>query len=109
MTAAADPAPHIDPDAAEAWLDLLYSEFDDGWLTLFSVDRTNGARHVDWFPVTNYTEIAERAVERAATCDVWHGVATRREPLPYGRGCDADWSALPGHRQDFNSHRPGDP
>lgn len=107
MTAAADPAPHIDPDAAEAWLDLLYSEFDDGWLTLFSVDRTNGARHVDWFAVTNYTEVAERAVERAATCDVWHGVATRRERLPYGRGGDADCAALPGLWLDVDIAGPG--
>lgn len=78
------------------FIDTLYQHFDDGYLTLFSIDRTaNRGRHTDWFTVTD----ARKAVDAALAMsdrDVWFGVATRHQPLPDGaRGGDTDCVAIP--------------
>ena len=75
----------------------LYEHFDDGWLTLFSIDQTEDrGRHTDWFPVTDVDAIVERALQLRDR-DVWFGVATRHEPLPNeARGRDTDCVAIPG-------------
>lgn len=74
----------------------MYSYFDDGYVTLFSIDRTpNRGRHTDWFTVDDVAGITD-AAGNIADRDVWFGVATRREPLPYGaRGGDTDCLAIP--------------
>lgn len=67
------------------WLTRLY-EHCDGWLTLFSLDRTSGEQHVDWAPISEADKLAILAEERATSCCVWFGVATRKEPLGHKRG-----------------------
>jgi len=97
-----------DPEAIWAWLERLYEHFDEGeWLTLFSLDRTTGQRHVDWLDIGDYDTIAECAARRAATADVWHGVATRRARLPHGRGSANDCAHLPGLWLDVDIAGPG--
>lgn len=67
------------------WLTRLY-EGCDGYLTLFSLDRTTGEQHVDWAPIEDAHKLALLAEQRSETCCVWFGVATRREPLGHRRG-----------------------
>jgi hypothetical protein len=82
---------------ASEFLHSLYGHFDDGYLTLFSIDRTAGrCRHTDWFKVADIDALVE-AASRMDDRDVWFGVATRAQPLPNGqRGGDTDCTAIPG-------------
>ena len=80
------PDPSPDQSITAAWLHYLYDHIEDGWLTLFAIDRTTGDRHTDWFTVDQLDEAAERAIERSATCCTWFGVATRTERLVGKRG-----------------------
>lgn len=91
-------------DAAE-WLTRLYDGC-DGWLTLFSVDRTTGEQHVDWAPIADAGKLAITAEERSATCCVWFGVATRREPLGYKRGGSDDCLHVPALWVDLDVEGP---
>lgn len=85
------------------FLRSLYEHFDDGYLTLFSIDRTAGrGRHTDWFNVTDIDALIE-AAEQMTDRDVWFGVATRDQPLPNGaRGGDTDCSAIPAMWLDID-------
>jgi putative DNA primase/helicase len=89
---------HLDrtPDPAADFLAELYGSAEDGWLTLFAINPASGDRHVDWTPAVDATALAVTAAKRAGTCDVWFGVATRRQPLGARRGGDSDCHALPG-------------
>lgn len=78
------PAPSLKD--ARSWLEYLYPESTSGWLTLFAIDRTTGEKHTEWAQVTDAERLATRAVELAATCCVWFGVATRSERLGAKRG-----------------------
>lgn len=75
------PAPE---DVTLDFLDQLYRDVEGEWLTLFSLDRTTGQRYVDWAPVADIDQLATVAYERAATCCVWLGVATRKQRLGNG-------------------------
>lgn len=89
-------AEHRD-SAVVDWLSLLYDGCETGWLSLFSLDRTSGERHVDWAPVVDYDTLAAAAVAREPDCCVWLGVATRRRRLEGNqRGSAADCLELPG-------------
>lgn len=99
---AANVAPVTD---ATEWLTRLY-EGCDGWLTLFSLDRGTGEQHVDWAPVTDIEKLAAKADERAATCCVWFGVATRREPLGHRRGGAEDCLCVPALWVDLDVEGP---
>jgi hypothetical protein len=81
---------------AQDVLESLYAHFDDGYLTLFSIDRTAGrGRHTDWFKVDDITALVAAAADMGDR-DVWFGVATRQQPLPNGaRGGDTDCTAIP--------------
>ena len=78
------------------FINTLYEHFDDGYLTLFSIDRTaNRSRHTDWFTVADAREAVDAALSMNDR-DVWFGVATRKQPLPDGaRGGDTDCVAIP--------------
>ena len=80
------PDPSTDRGMAGAWLDYLYGNVEDGWLTLFSIDRTTGQSYTDWFSVDELPKAATRAIGRSSTCCVWFGVATRAERLVGKRG-----------------------
>lgn len=90
---------------ANEWLTRLYDGC-DGWLTLFSVDRTTGEQHVDWAPVEDAGKLALTAEDRAATCCVWFGVATRRENLGYKRGGADDCLSIPALWVDIDVEGP---
>jgi hypothetical protein len=88
---------------ASEFLQSLYSQFDDGYLTLFSIDRTAGrGRHTDWFKVGDIGHLVD-AASRMDDRDVWFGVATRAQPLPHGaRGGDTDCVAIPALWMDID-------
>src|SRR5687768_3522374 len=79
MPAAAEPI-----TTPTTWLKHLFDGC-DGWLTLFTLDRTDGTQRTDWAPVTQADDLAAFAEQRAGRCCVWFGVATRRERLDGGR------------------------
>ncbi len=90
------------------WLEQLFGHAEDGWLTLFSQDRTTGHRHTDWAPIDDLEGLAAAAARRAPTCCVWFGAATRREHLTNGqRGGAADCVAIPGFWLDIDVEGPG--
>ncbi len=72
------------------WLALLYGDMEEGWLSAFALDRERGARYVDWRPVTDLDGMSDVIAARADSCDVWLGVATRRERLAQGQGRGGD-------------------
>jgi len=85
------------------WFDLVFGRCTAGWISLFSIEKNTGQRHVDWAPVTERAILADAAESRAATCDVWYGVATRAERLDDGkRGGSADCLELPGLFADLD-------
>lgn len=91
MTATA-PEP---PTATREFLYGLYDGFDDGWLTLFVLDRRSGQRRTLWRHVTEIDALADDAASHPQSC-VWFGVATRREKLPDGaRGGLSDCLEIP--------------
>lgn len=88
--------PEVNHAAITAWFDLLYGQTGlGGWLSLFSIDRTNGSRAVLWADSCSFA--ARLVAERAGTCDVWFGAAPRRAALgPNRRGGDEDCATIPG-------------
>lgn len=100
-------APLIPPRPGLEWLDHLYGDIADGWLTLFAVDRTTGEKHAPAFPVHQRAALVNEADRLAETCCVWWGVATRREkPLNGRRGGAADCASLPGLYVDIDVKGP---
>lgn len=75
-----------DTTIAANWLHHLYAGVDDGWLTLFAVDRTTGDKVTRWAKVTDIDGLADHALELAETSCVWFGVATRTANLGGRRG-----------------------
>lgn len=102
----ADPAPaHLD---AATWLHQLYGTAEDGWLTLFTLDRDTGRPSTDWATVGDLDALAARAAVREPHSCVWFGVATRRQRLDGGRrGGHDDCAALPGLWVDIDIAGPG--
>src|SRR5690606_7904020 len=102
-------APHPAPDHTVVdWLSRLYDGCETGWLSLFSLNRTTGTRHVDWAPVTDYDTLAAAAAAREPDCCVWLGVATRHQRLEGNqRGTAADCLELPGLWLDIDIAGPG--
>ena len=93
------PTPN-DTAVVRSWLQQLYGHATDGWLTTFSIDRTTGERRTDWGQITPGNpalDLAPIIARRAATADIWHGVATRTNRLNDGRrGGDTDCHQIPG-------------
>src|SRR5438132_490671 len=86
-------------ETALTFLDNLYRDVDGGWLTLFAVDRRNGDNHVEWFENTpdGHDDMVATALDLAAHCCVWFGVATRADRLVRKRrGGVEDCKTLPG-------------
>lgn len=101
-------------NATAAFLAGLYGTAEDGWLTLFAVNPTTGTRSVEWVPATQPAALAAAAAPHTATCDIWYGVATRKERLDGGRrGGDSDCLAVPGLWVDIDiagpNHRTAHP
>ena len=85
------------------WLELLFARCLTGYLSLFSVEKTTGFRHVDWAPAADPGMLADAADSRAASCDVWYGVATRAERLGGGkRGGGSACALLPALFADLD-------
>lgn len=78
--------PEPDTRSAFDFLAKLYRhDEDDGWLTLFSIDRHTGQRQTAWAPLTRLFTL-EPALRRLAPAgDVWFGVAPRERELSEGR------------------------
>jgi hypothetical protein len=90
LTAVAVP----DTTTAANWLHHFYAGVDDGWLTLFAVDRTTGDKVTRWAKVTDIDALADHALELAETSCVWFGVATRTANLGGRRGGGADCAQI---------------
>jgi P4 family phage/plasmid primase-like protien len=99
--------PLIPPRPGLEWLDHLYGQTDNGWLTLFAVDRTTGEKHLANRPVNQRTGIINEADRLAGTCCVWWGVATRKDrPANGRRGGASDCLELPGLYVDIDVKGP---
>jgi putative DNA primase/helicase len=84
-------------NASAEFLTELYGAAETGWLTLFTVNPVTGSPNVEWAPATEPVALAAAAAKHSATCDVWFGVATRRQRLARGqRGGDKDCFEVPG-------------
>jgi hypothetical protein len=90
-------AAHVEsPTGTVEFLHGLYDGIEDGWLTLFVLDRRSGQRRTLWRHVTDIDALAADALAQRDYC-VWFGVATRREKLPDGaRGGLTDCVEIPG-------------
>src|SRR5687768_16137996 len=62
----------------DQWLTHLFAGC-EGWLTLFSLDRTDGTQHTDWAPVAQHATPAAIADQPPPASCVWCGAATRRQ------------------------------
>lgn len=71
------------------WLQHLVGGV-EGWLTIFSIDRTTGERHTDWTPTSNLDDVHRIVALRAPTCCIWFGVCTRKHQLADGKRGGAD-------------------
>ncbi len=88
------------------WFDLFYGDMEPGeWLTLFS--SAGEEKFVDWATVGDLDEIAEKVALRLETCDVWFGVATRKENLGTRRGGKDDCCRVPALWVDIDIAGPG--
>ena len=108
MPAAAEPISN-----SATWLKYLFDGC-DGWLTLFSLDRTDGSQRTDWAPVAEVDKLVHIAEQRAPRSCVWFGVATRKEQLGGGRrGGAADCLHIPALWVDIDvegpNHKGGHP
>jgi hypothetical protein len=101
-----DAAP-VMPDA-HRWLTTLYAHVDPGeWLTLFAKDR-NGISHTRWAPAGDLDALLANAAALEPSCDVWYGVATRRQRLDQGRrGGAGDCVSVPALWVDIDIAGPG--
>lgn len=94
------------------WFTNLYISC-EGWLTLFSVDRTTGEQHVDWARIDQADKLAHLAEERTTSCCVWFGVATRKQHLGTRRGGGEDCLHVPALWADIDvegpNHKGGHP
>jgi hypothetical protein len=102
----------VEPTNPNEWLQHLYTDC-EGWLTLFSVDRTTGQQHVDWATIDQADQLAQLAQQRTATCCVWFGVATRKQNLGGRRGGGDDCLHIPALWADIDvegpNHKGGHP
>lgn len=67
------------------FLRALFGNVDAGYLTLFSIDPTTGARSTDWFDHPDLEAMADHAIAIGGLRDVWFGLAPRLERLAAGR------------------------
>lgn len=77
-----------------AWLDTLYPDVDDGWLTVCH-RAPSGSIATGWYEAGAWDEASAHAAELFGT-DVWFGVGLRHERGERGRGGNADVACLPG-------------
>ncbi|MEO6627898.1 MAG: AAA family ATPase [Aquihabitans sp.] len=102
------PEPAPDTTTTLEWLHHLYGTTEQGWLTLFCLNRVTGKRHVEWAPVDLLDLLADKAAEHEPTSCVWFGVATRHQRLDGGRrGGIEDCDAIPGLWVDIDVTGPG--
>ncbi len=89
------------------WLSHLYSHTDQGWLTLFSVDRYTGEKITAWHRIIDHQWAADEATTLAENGCVWFGVAPRERKLPNGkRGGASDCLTLPAMWVDIDIASP---
>jgi hypothetical protein len=89
------------------WLSHLYSHTDQGWLTLFSVDRETGEKITAWHRIIDHEWAADEAFTLAKWGCVWFGVAPRERKLPNGkRGGATDCLTLPAMWVDIDIASP---
>ena len=89
------------------WLGHLYSHTDQGWLTLFSVDRSTGEKITAWHRIVDHEWAADEATTLAENGCVWFGVAPRERKLPNGkRGGAGDCLTLPAMWVDIDIASP---
>ena len=89
------------------WLSHLYSHTDQGWLTLFSVDRETGEKTTAWHRIIDHEWAADEATTLAKHGCVWFGVAPRERKLPNGkRGGASDCLTLPAMWVDIDIASP---
>ena len=94
--------PSSPADLIEGWFASLYRDC-EGWLTIFAIDKQTGHRHTEWVPVDEPGQVASIAVKHAPRCDVWFGVATRKERLSEGkRGGASDCLHIPAMWADID-------
>jgi hypothetical protein len=80
----------VDPVTTRAFLRVLFYGVTDGWITInWLLTKTGSNRDSDgvgteWFRPDERDGMAWCVERHADTC-VWHGVAVRREKLPWGK------------------------
>lgn len=81
---------------SQEFLHRLYGNLERGWLTLFSIDPSNGQRFTSWHAGNALEAMADDAVRQSGLGrHVWFGVATRFGPLDKGqRGGVSDCQEL---------------
>lgn len=75
----------VNADHSLEWLQMLYGRIEEGWVNLFSVEKGNGRRHVEWAPVDNLKALGPTIESLGEKGDVWFGVATRADRLEDGQ------------------------
>ena len=100
--AEAEPTP---TDTMVEWLHQLYGDVERGWLTLFALDRRNGARHTPWREVDDIEGLVADATALSDECSVWFGVGVRREKVG-GRGKAEHVESIPGLWVDIDIEGP---
>jgi putative DNA primase/helicase len=86
-----------DTERALSFLSFIFAEADEGYVNLFSVDRTSGQRRTAWAPVEDLPRLGNAITDFGRKGDVWFGCALRREVLPNGqRGGINECLAIPG-------------
>lgn len=82
-----------DDHTPQRFVDELYRDLDEGWLTLFTLDRATGRRATTWVSAEAPTDLLEH-LDPHLCC--WFGVATRTQRLDGGRrGGANDCAAIP--------------
>lgn len=89
------PDPNPTNNVTLNWLQELYADIDEGWLTLFTLDRTTGERRTTWHTLEDLEGVAIDADKLAPTCCVWFGVASRTDHLGTQRGGADDCDQIP--------------
>lgn len=104
--------PQLDPQETRAWLELHYGTFPpEGHLSVLAINREPNAagnvRSVLWGTTDQLDHLTTLIHQKAPTCDVWLGAATRTQRLEGRRGGAEDCHQLPGMWIDVDIAGPG--
>ena len=93
-----------DLESALSFLGRLYrNTTGQGYINLFHINRSSGARATAWAQLDQLEELGAALLDFASHGDVWFGVAPRREQLTEGRrGGVSDCVSIPAFWLDID-------